>query len=146
MRGVFGDVLYNVRHFLHRMKNIDKMIHYDDPSSGGAMYACTRCGKLKFVLFRCNSCFCPTCGNKYSMERITSMSFKLLNYLFHSVNSVISRIFYNINKSKNFIMIEIAIRFFIMSTFCPLCDIDNIIRIFRTHCMRFNIVSIAKND
>ena len=72
--------------------------------------------------------FCPTCGNKYAMERTTSMSFKLvnvnhrhcvftidenlrdfflndrslLNCLFHAVNSVISRMFFQMNKSKNF--------------------------------------------
>ncbi|MFR5149229.1 MAG: transposase zinc-binding domain-containing protein [Ruminococcus sp.] len=43
------------------------------------MYGCPHCGKLKFVPFRCHSRFCPTCGNKYSMERTTSMSFKLVN-------------------------------------------------------------------
>lgn len=84
------------------------------------MYACTHCGKLKFVPFRCHSRFCPSCGNKYSMERTTSMSFKLvnlhhrhcvftidenlrdfflydrslLNCLFHSVISVVSRMFF----------------------------------------------------
>ena len=72
--------------------------------------------------------FCPTCGNKYSMERATSMSFKLipvqhrhcvftidedlrhffldypdlLHCLFHSVTSVICRMFHKLNKSKNF--------------------------------------------
>ena len=92
------------------------------------MYGCPHCGKLKFVPFRCHSRFCPTCGNKYAMERTTSMSFKLVNVkhrhcvftideelrdffledrslldcLFHSVNSVISRMFYKLNKSKNF--------------------------------------------
>lgn len=76
----------------------------------------------------CHSRFCPTCGNKYAMERTTSMSFKLvnvnhrhcvftidknlrdfflndrslLNCLFHAVNSVISRMFFQLNKSKNF--------------------------------------------
>ena len=79
---------------------------------------------LRFYRLR----FCPTCGNKYSMDRTTSMSFKLinvphrhcvftidenlrdfflndrslLNCLFHSVSSVVSRMFFNINKSKNF--------------------------------------------
>ena len=74
------------------------------------------------------SCFCPTCGNKYSMERTTSMSFKLVNVqhrhcvftidenlrdffledrtlldcLFHSVTSVVSRMFFKMNKSKNY--------------------------------------------
>lgn len=111
-----------------RWKNIDKMIHCGDPSFGGAMYGCPHCGKLKFVPFRCHSRFCPTCGNKYTMDRTTSMSFKLVNVthrhcvftidenlrefflkdrslldcLFHSVNSVITRMFFKMNKSKNF--------------------------------------------
>ena len=72
--------------------------------------------------------FCPTCGNKYSMERTTSMSFKLVNTthrhcvftidenlrdfflndrslldcLFHAVNNVVSRTFFKQNKSMNF--------------------------------------------
>ncbi|MFQ7356039.1 MAG: transposase zinc-binding domain-containing protein [Coprococcus phoceensis] len=37
------------------------------------------CGNFKFVPFRCHSRFCPTCGNKYAMERTTNMSFKLVN-------------------------------------------------------------------
>ncbi|MFR5743562.1 MAG: transposase zinc-binding domain-containing protein [Anaerostipes hadrus] len=61
------------------MENIDKMINCGDPSYGGAMYGCIHCGNLKFVPFRCHSRFCPTCGNKYSMDRTTSMSFKLVN-------------------------------------------------------------------
>ena len=110
------------------MENIDKMISCGDPTFGGAMYACSHCGKFKFVPFRCHSRFCPTCGNKYSMERSTSMSFKLVNVthrhcvftidenlrefflndrslldcLFHSANSVISRMFHKMNKSRNF--------------------------------------------
>lgn len=111
------------------MENIEKMINCGDPAFGGAMYGCPHCGKLKFVPFLCHSRFCPTCGNKYSMERTTSMSFKLINVqhrhcvftidenlrdfflhdrsllpsLFHSVASVISRMFFKIKKSKNFI-------------------------------------------
>ena len=110
------------------MENIEKMINCGDPAFGGAMYGCPHCGKLKFVPFLCHSRFCPTCGNKYSMERTTSMSFKLINVqhrhcvftidenlhdfflhdrsllpsLFHSVASVISRMFFKIKKSKNF--------------------------------------------
>ncbi|MCQ4736785.1 MAG: transposase zinc-binding domain-containing protein [Blautia sp.] len=43
------------------------------------MYGCPNCGKLRFVPFRCHSRFCTTCGNKYAMERTSSMSFKLVN-------------------------------------------------------------------
>ena len=69
-----------------------------------------------------------TCGNKYAMERTTSMSFKLINVrhrhcvftidehlrefflndrslldcLFHAVNNVVSRMFFKQNKSMNF--------------------------------------------
>lgn len=110
------------------IENVDKMINCGDPSFGGAMYGCPRCGKLKFVPFRCHSRFCPTCGNLYAMQRTTSMAFKLiqvphrhcvftidenlrrfflhdrslLDCLFHAVNSVVSRMFVKQNKSMNF--------------------------------------------
>ena len=129
---IFTDYYEEIEYILHprktEMENIDKMIHCGDPSFGGAMYGCPHCGKLKFVPFRCHSRFCPTCGNKYTMDRTTSMSFKLVNVthrhcvftidenlrefflkdrslldcLFHSVNSVITRMFFKMNKSKNF--------------------------------------------
>ena len=132
LQQIFTDYYEEIEYTLHprkaEMENIDKMIHCGDPSFGGAMYGCPHCGKLKFVPFRCHSRFCPTCGNKYAMERTTSMSFKLVNVthrhcvftideslrefflkdrslldcLFHSVNSVITRMFYKMNKSKNF--------------------------------------------
>ncbi len=111
------------------VKNVDRMINCGDPSFGGAMYACSHCGFMKFVPFRCKSRFCPTCGVKYSQERSTSMSFKLihcshrhcvftideelrhffledrslLDCLFQAVRSVVLRMFYNLNKSKNFV-------------------------------------------
>ena len=110
------------------MENIEKMTNCGDPSFGGAMYGCPHCGNLKSVPFRYHSRFCPSCGNKYSMERTTSMSFKLINvqhrhcvftidenlrdfflldrtllhFLFHSVASVISHMFFKMNKSQNF--------------------------------------------
>ena len=132
LQQIFTDYYEEIEYTLHPRKteieNIDKMIHCGDPSFGGAMYGCPHCGNLTFVPFRCHSRFCPTCGNKYAMERTTSMSFKLVNVthrhcvftidkslrefflkdrslldcLFHSANSVITRMFYKMNKSKNF--------------------------------------------
>ena len=132
LQQIFTDYYEEIKYTLHprdtEMENIDKMINCGNPSFGGAMYGCPSCGKLKFVPFRCHSRFCPTCGNKYAMERTTNMSFKLvnvshrhcvftidenlreyflndrslLNCLFHSVNSVVSQMFFKINKSKNF--------------------------------------------
>ena len=58
--------------------NVDKMINCGDLSFGGAMYACSKCGNLKFVPFRCKSRFCPTCGVKYCQDRSNSMAFKLI--------------------------------------------------------------------
>ena len=109
-------------------ENIDKMINCGNPAFGGAMYACTKCGKMKFVTFRCHSRFCPTCGVKYAIDRTAAMSFKvigvahrhcvftiaeelrdlflkdrdLLNLLFDAVNSVVSRMFHKLNKKENF--------------------------------------------
>ena len=132
LQKIFTDYYEEIKYTLHprssEMENIEKMINCGDPSFGGAMYGCPHCGKLKFVPFRCHSRFCPTCGNKYSMERSTSMSFKLINVphrhcvftidenlrdfflqdrtllhcLFHSVASVLSRMFFKVNKSRNF--------------------------------------------
>ena len=132
LQEIFTDHYEEIKYTLHprpaEMENIDKMINCGDPSFGGALYGCTNCGNLKFVPFRYHSRFCPICGNKYSMERTTSMSFKLinvrhrhcvftidaslrdfflqdrslLNCLFHSVSSVVLRLFSKMNKHKNF--------------------------------------------
>ena len=132
LQRIFTDYYEEIKYTLHprksEMENIDKMLHCGDPSFGGAMYICPHCDHLKFVPFRCHSRFCPTCGNKYSMERTTSMSFKLVNVshrhcvftidehlrhffledrslldcLFHATSSVVSRMFFKLNKSQNF--------------------------------------------
>ena len=120
---IYEEIKYTLHPRDSEMENIDKMLNCGDPSFGGAMYGCPHCGKLNFVTNRCHWRFCPTCGNKYSMERTTSMSFKLinvqhrhcvftidehlrdyflkdrslLNCLFLSVTSVISRKFFTIN-------------------------------------------------
>ena len=61
------------------VENVEKMIHCGDPSYGGAMYICPNCGNFKFTAFRCHSRFCPTCGNMYSIDRTTAMSFKIID-------------------------------------------------------------------
>ena len=132
LQQIFIDHYEEMLYILHPrdavIENVEKMIHCGDPSFGGAMYGCPKCGNMKFVPFRCHSRFCPTCGNKYSMERTTNMSFKLvntthrhcvftidedlrhffledrdlLNCLFHAVTSVVSTMFFKLNKSMNF--------------------------------------------
>lgn len=129
---IFTDYYEQLLYELHPrpavIENVDKMIHCGDPAFGGAMYGCSACGKLKFVPFRCHSRFCPSCGNKYAMQRTTSMAFQLVNVthrhcvftidqrlrqfflddrtlldcLFHAVSSVVSRMFSKQNKSMHF--------------------------------------------
>lgn len=110
------------------VENINKMIECGNPAFGGAMYGCSKCGNLKFVPFRCHSRFCTTCGNKYSIDRTTAMTFKLvntnhrhcvftipeqlrpfflkdrslLNCLFSAVRSVMLRFFHKQNKTELF--------------------------------------------
>lgn len=124
----YEEILYTTHPRAAVMENIDRMLNCGDPSFGGAMYGCGSCGEYKFIPFRCKSRFCPTCGNKYSVDRTTSMSFKiiqcthrhcvftipeelrhfflqdrsLLNCLFSAVRSVVLRMFFKINKSENF--------------------------------------------
>lgn len=124
----YEEMIYELHPRKSVIENIDRMINCGDPAFGGAMYGCSHCGTLKFIPFRCHSRFCPTCGTKYSIDRTTSMSFKilnvqhrhcvftiddalrhffledrsLLNCLFSSVRSVILRMFYKLNKSEHF--------------------------------------------
>ena len=82
LQSIFNDYYEQMLYILHPrtsvIENVDKMLHCGDHSFGGAMYSCSSCGNLKFVPFRCKSRFCPTCGNKYSIDRTTAMSFKLV--------------------------------------------------------------------
>ncbi len=132
LQKIFNDHYEEMLYILHPRQsvidNVDKMLNCGDPSYGGAMYGCTKCGNLKFIPFRCHSRFCPTCGNKYSIDRTTSMSFKiinvphrhcvftiaeelrpyflqnreLLNCLFSAVSSVILHMFHKDNKTESF--------------------------------------------
>lgn len=132
LQDIFNDYYEEMIYKLHPrqsvIENIDRMLNCGDPSFGGAMYGCSSCGTLKFVPFRCHSRFCPSCGTKYSIDRTTSMSFKilnvqhrhcvftiddslrhffledrsLLNCLFSAVSSVVLRMFHKLNKSESF--------------------------------------------
>lgn len=127
IRDHYEEILYTTHPRAAVMENIDRMLVCGDPSFGGAMYGCGTCGEYRFVPFRCKSRFCPTCGNKYSIDRTTSMSFKivrcrhrhcvftipeelrhfflenrsLLNCLFSAVRSVVLRMFHKINKTDS---------------------------------------------
>jgi len=133
LQKIFIDHYEEMLYILHPrdvvIENVEKMIHCGDPSFGGALYGCPLCGELKFVPFRCHSKFCPTCGNRYCIDRSTKMAFKLircthrhcvftidedlrpffledrtlLDCLFLAVRSVILRMFHSINKSRNFV-------------------------------------------
>lgn len=133
LQKIFINHYEEMKYILHPrstvLENVEKMINCGDPSYGGAMYSCGHCGELKFVPFRCKSRFCPTCGNMYSIDRTTSMSFKiiyckhrhcvftipeelrsfflkdrsLLNCLFHAVRSVVLRMFSKVNKAELFV-------------------------------------------
>ena len=124
----YEEILYTLHPRATEIENITKMINCGDPSYGGAMYACPKCGHMKFVPFRCHSRFCPTCGTHYAQKRANAMAnqlvavrhrhcvftipedlrhfFKddrsLLDCLFTAVQSVVLRMFLKENKSKNF--------------------------------------------
>lgn len=127
IRDHYEEILYTTHPRAAVMENIDRMLVCGDPSFGGAMYGCGTCGEYRFVPFRCKSRFCPTCGNKYSIDRTTSMSFRivrcrhrhcvftipeelrhffledrsLLNCLFSAVRSVVLRMFHKINMTDS---------------------------------------------
>ena len=132
LQDIFKDNYERMIYTLHPRKsvieNVNRMINCGDPSFGGAMYGCSKCGNLKFVPFRCHSRFCHTCGTKYSIDRTTSMSFKIINVqhrhcvftidselrhffledrellglLFEAVQSIILRMFHKDNKTEKF--------------------------------------------
>jgi len=82
LQKIFKDHYEEIEYILHPrpvvMQNIKKMVQCGDPSYGGAIYGCPSCGEFKHVPFRCHSKFCPTCGNKYSIDRGTKIAFKLI--------------------------------------------------------------------
>ena len=50
--------------------NINNMLKCRTPELGGAVFECPNCGYSTFHFFTCKSRFCPTCGAKYSNERV----------------------------------------------------------------------------
>ena len=61
LQTIFNDHYEEMLYILHPRQavidNVDKMINCGDPAFGGAMYACSKCGNLKFVPFRCRRDF-----------------------------------------------------------------------------------------
>lgn len=65
LQNIFQDYYEEMIYTLHPrqsvIENVDRIINCGDPAFGGAMYGCS------------------SCGTKYSINRTTSMSFKILN-------------------------------------------------------------------
>ena len=51
----YEEILYTLHPRATEIENIEKMANCGDPSYGGTIYACTKCGHMKFVPFRCHS-------------------------------------------------------------------------------------------
>ena len=128
LQDIFKDHYEEMIYILHPrasvIENMEKTINCGTPSFGGIMY----CGKLKLVPFHCHRRFYTACSILYVMQRTASMSFKLVNAthkhcvftidknlrefflddrslldcLFHTANSVVSRMFFKQSKSMNF--------------------------------------------
>lgn len=99
------------------MENIDKMIHCGDASFGGAMYACEKCGKLKFVPFRCKCRLCPSCGTKYSIDRTNAMAFKLIKvqhrHCVFTIDSQLRSFFLHDRDLLNLLLLRSELLFFV---------------------------------
>ena len=97
LRDYYEIIEYDIKPRPVVMENIDKVINCGAPSYGGAMYGCPHCGNLKFVPFRCHSKFFPSCGAKYSNDRSTAMSFKLIlcthRHLVYTIDESLRRFF-----------------------------------------------------
>ena len=110
------------------LKDVEKIIKCGDPSMGHALYHCEHCDKFKYVYFTCKSRFCNSCGAKYTQDRASSITSKLidckhrhivftipeelriffrkdrslLNLFFRASADTVLSWFYNQNKSENF--------------------------------------------
>ena len=123
LQEIFTDYYEEIKYTLHprstEMENIDKMINCGDPAFGGAMYHCPDCGNFKFVPFRCHSRFCPTCGNKYNMERATSMAFKLIDVQHrHCVFTIDENLRELFLKDRSLLLTVFFMRFRVLSLSC----------------------------
>lgn len=50
--------------------NIERTLNCRTPKLGGAVFECPNCGYSTYHFFTCKSRSCPTCGAKYSNERV----------------------------------------------------------------------------
>lgn len=110
------------------LKNVQKIIFCGEPSMGHALYYCDNCKRFKYVYFTCKSRFCNSCGAKYTQDRASSITSKLINckhrhivftipeelriyfrkdrellhLLFKACADTILAWYFNLNKSENF--------------------------------------------
>ena len=101
----YEEIVYILRPRKSIIENVNKMINCGDPSFGGALYGCTECGKLKFVLFRCKSRFCPSCGTMYSIDRTTAMSCRSCGFDLFLDNMFKTVSFLGINSLRRFLSV-----------------------------------------
>ena len=59
--------------------NIDRMLRCRTPELGGAVFECPNCGYSTYHFFTCKSRTCPTCGAKYSNERVLKATSVMIN-------------------------------------------------------------------
>lgn len=59
--------------------NIERTLKCRTPKLGGAVFECPNCGYETYHLFTCKSRTCPTCGAKYSNERVLKAMSIMLN-------------------------------------------------------------------
>lgn len=62
------------------IKEVEKMLHCQDPDKGFLTFQCPECGEIKIIHFSCNSRICTHCGKKYAdkwAERVASSVFNV---------------------------------------------------------------------
>lgn len=99
IKDIFNDHWYS---FLERnpdlnirpvvLEEVEKMMGCGSLSNGYSVFTCDNCKNYLYVPFTCKSCFCCSCGTKYT----------LLDLLFKAVSSTILSCFYDQSHKESF--------------------------------------------